>query len=317
MTVDRSDHIIGQVILALDEIDSVSLAVTFRRASRIAQLRGDTYEVSRIALELEGIGHPFVNPFSSATSTAESEIIEDFRQGRYSTVTASLLGLPAIEPLTQLPLDSLVDSLVPKAVESTYSQRTQMNIANRRVVARTILARLQSWVHSYLVRCEVSILFGSTGESIFQRHRIRVDKMLASVSPDVLEKLNAALKRASEHDEAESRSQALLSCRRVLLAVADEVFPASEIQYVDTSGTSRSVGRSQYLNRLLAFVESADLGTRGLALNSQISLLASAFEFLDDLLQKGVHSEITSQDMDFGVIQTYLVAGEILTVASD
>jgi hypothetical protein len=37
---------------------------------------------------------------------------------------------------------------------------------------------------------------------------------------------------------------------------------------------------------------------------------------LDDLTQKGVHEEPTAADVDFGVIHTYLIAGEVLQLTA-
>ena len=50
---------------------------------------------------------------------------------------------------------------------------------------------------------------------IFEKYRQYVDKKLRDIAPDVLEKFISVYKRMNDEDP-ESKSQALLSCRRIL-----------------------------------------------------------------------------------------------------
>jgi hypothetical protein len=57
-----------------------------------------------------------------------------------------------------------------------------------------------------------------------------------------------------------------------------------------------------------------EASTHHRALAAAIEDFARRLDRLDDLTQKGVHDAPTASDVDFGVIQTYLLAGEVLAL---
>jgi hypothetical protein len=112
----------------------------------------------------------------------------------------------------------------------------------------------------YLTRREAELRLTSAAERIFDAHRNRTEQFLTGASPDVLEKLNAAIERAFDDDDAEQRSQALLSCRRVLVAIADRVFPAQAEPRTGKDGQPHDLGANNYRNRLWAALEDSGVG---------------------------------------------------------
>lgn len=308
---DTTTHILHLVAVALDEFETVALSATVRRAWRIARLRGDTEEALRFALELGmsedlGVGTP-----SSELELARQRAEIAFLAGRSRSVESRNLGLDDIEIFLQQPLDSL--RLTAPPYEQELSLRSRLQHENRRVVANDIVASVRNDTFQYLMRCESTLRLSATGERIFDRHRERVDRLLEAVAPDVLDMLNAAIGRAAVDDDAEARVHALTSCRRVLTAVADVVFPARSELYVDVRGVEHEVGRGQYRNRILAALDTSSSTTHGRALAASLDDFAVRLERLDELTQKGVHENPTAVDVDFGVIQTYLLAGEVLS----
>jgi hypothetical protein len=315
LLMDESSHRVLQLVTeALDGFDANPLPVTFRRALRIAQLRGDQRAAIRCAVELSGTPQPG----DSLGFDAPADLIDDVNREAIEMRARYSDSLPesqdSVAGLITLTLDPLLDVTVVNPIEAELSLHSRLIRNNERVVAKQILYRLMGWVHQYLTLCEVLTTLSITGETIFQRQSARVDELLSSIAPGVLEKLNSAIKRAMETGDVESRSQALLSCRRVLVTVADLVFPARSEQYLDASGKLRNVGALQYRNRIVAFVESADENTRSVALKVAIEFFALSLDRLDELLHKGVHDDITQEDVDYGVIQTYLLAGQVIAL---
>ena len=181
-------------------------------------------------------------------------------------------------------------------------------------IDQEVLGRIHHRTFTYLCQCEAELSFAATAATVFDRHRRVVDRHLATLTPDVLDKLNGTYRAAKEGDP-ESRSQALLSCRRVLGSIADVVFPAQSEPFTDSTGSARDVSTKNYRNRLFAFLDGAVAGdTAKKLLGATIEDFIDRVESLDDLSQKGVHDSVTQQEVDLCVAQTYQLAGEVLSL---
>lgn len=314
MLPDTTSNILELVTKALDEFETMPLSASVRRAWRISRLRGDILESIRFALELgvdDDLGE--IEP-SSVIADLRELANAVFADNRYTNIESRLLGLDAVSDLTLQPLENL--SVEKKSHEAELSFKTRVANENKRVLVTSILARIRNDTYKYLMRCETSLRLSLNGERIFDRHRETVERRLRKVAPEVLDMLNSAIRRASIDDDPESRVHALTTCRRVLTAVADIVYPASDEPYIDGKGKSRNVGGNQYRNRLVAAVEIAGSTTQHQALAAGIDEFANRLERLDELTQKGVHAKPTVEDVDFGVIHTYMIAGEVLVVSA-
>lgn len=318
MLPDTPTHVLDLVSRALDEFESVSLAASVRRALRIARLRGDSAEAYRFALELglqDVAGRVGAKEFPDLLEANwRDDVYAAFCRDRTSQVDPRNLGISGAGPVVfDQPLDEL--NLPDAPYEDELSLRSRMEKQNRRIVAESILAGVRNLSFRYLIACETELRLAVTGERLFNRHRARVDSVLRRIAPEVLDKLNAAIRRATESDDPEARAQSLTSCRRVITAVADLVFPPRDEPYIDRQGKSRPVGSGNYRNRIVAAIEEAGQGTYAHALSAAVEDFASRLDRLDELTQKGVHGEVTVAEMEFGIVQTYLLAGEILVFA--
>lgn len=265
-------------------------------------------EASRFAMELgvdEGPDDLGMNERLAAEAWFEhGRVLNDVEPG--------LLGLSetGLIDLTTRSLDEMITT--PRPYEDDLSLKSRIESENKRFVTRRVMGRVRSDTFRYLMQCETTLRLAERGGLIFDRHRTRVDQHLRSVAPDVLDKLNAAIERATAGDDPEARAHALTSCRRVLTAVADHVRPPSTEPYIAKDGTSLKVGVEEYRNRLVAAIDELDTSTLGSALVASIDEFESRLRNLDKLTNKGVHAEPTPADVDFGVINTYLIAGEVL-----
>ena len=181
---------------------------------------------------------------------------------------------------------------------------------------RMILSRIRSRTHFYLCRCEAEMALGSAAANVFDRHRSRVDATLIALAPDVLEQFSAAYRRSRDGD-SESRAHALTSCRRILKAVADIAFPPRTEPLVDGNGRERKVGPGEYKNRILAFVDEAPRQTAASVIAATFADFDRRLTALNELDSKGVHADVTQSEVDLCVVQTYLLAGELLTVHAE
>lgn len=184
-------------------------------------------------------------------------------------------------------------------------------IKNRYLDNVRLLYAIKASVHSYVTDTLISIEFGDFAESIFDELRYEVDAFVRSHSPKSAEKLLIIAERMAEGNP-EARAEALASCRRLLMSIADSVFPPSDEDWIDGSGKKRKVGEENYKNRLMAFIESK------LESSSTVSILSNELEHLNARLDaiyekscKGVHTEISQNEARLVIIQAYIFIGEI------
>jgi hypothetical protein len=329
---NETEHLITLVRTALDEFESVPLSASVRRTLRIAQLKGDATQAWFCRLDLRPTG-------GGSKALQRGEIVSLWPEADYPTMAKTHNALleewmlerqianptPAIlAGLSDGSTSAIVGGSVDE-VEAALKLRegpwreeladlSYRNDLDQRAMAdRAVLDRVRQRIYFYLCRCETELALGGIAANVFDRHRQRVDALLAVVAPDVLEQMTAAHRRAVEGDR-EARTHALTSCRRALKAVADLVFPAQAEAFVGKDGTERLVGEDQYKNRLLAFLEGAAHQTAADVVTSTLEDFVKRIDALNSLDGKGVHAEVEQQEVDLCVTQTYLLAGEVLAI---
>ena len=122
--------------------------------------------------------------------------------------------------------------------------------------SKALFSSIKSSIHSYAADTYLAIELGDIAEDIFEGARNEVDAFVRSHCPKAAEKLIAINERMAD-GTSESRTAALTSCRRLLMDVADLLFPSREADWTDAKGKSRQVGPEQYKNRLLAYITEA------------------------------------------------------------
>ena len=179
------------------------------------------------------------------------------------------------------------------------------------IAMRGVLANIEANVHGRLLRFEKEILYHNAVEDVFARNRRFVESRLSVIAPEVLDQFNSAQQRIWEGDD-EARSQALLSCRRILKSLADHVYPALDTQVVGSDGKEHSMTDDKYINRLWQFVSDAGSKTSYELLRAQIGDFEKRIDGLYGVASKGVHARPDGFEVDQCVIQTWLVIGDIL-----
>lgn len=174
-----------------------------------------------------------------------------------------------------------------------------------------LFSSLKAAVHSYVTDTLIAIEFGDVAESIFDDLRQDVDTFVRSHSPRSAEKLLAIAERMADGNP-EAYAEALTSCRRLLMSVADSVFAPSENDWIDSSGKKRKVGVDNYKNRLLAFIESrlASESSR-VILENELDHLCSRLDAVYEKACKGVHADVSAEEARLAIIVGYIFVGEI------
>lgn len=297
------------------------------RAKRLARLMRDSD--AQLWLDLETRGYPTPFSFIELGSCRQYAV----SGGRLSVEDSKYYNqsLPEIEANAESDealLDSLRTARAPTTKVKDFTEKratealmsTQLKLQshqkNNYASSKSLYSSMKSAIHSYATDTYLAIELGDVAEDIFESTRNIVDAFVRSHCPKAAEKLIAINERMSD-GLAESRSAALTSCRRLLMEVADSVFPARDDEWKDRGGRARKVGAEQYKNRLLAYL--AELGgSKGsfTLLESELEHLASRLDDIYEKTCKGVHIDVSDAEARLAVIHTYLFIGEIATHTS-
>lgn len=149
--------------------------------------------------------------------------------------------------------------------------------------------------------------FSGTVSNCFDLLRDAVDDKLLDLNPVISEQLMLAFKSVSSNKE-EEWSQALTTCRRLIEALADELYPAT-----NDNGEGRALGKTQYVNRIWAFMDASieSKSNKDLA-KVHLDFLGSWLEKINKLSNKGVHAELGQLEATKAVFHTYLMIADIL-----
>ncbi len=189
------------------------------------------------------------------------------------------------------------------------------NVKNAYVKNVKLFSSLKSAIHSYATDCFIAIELGDFAQGIFEEAREEVEKFIRAKSPESAEKLLAITSRLKEGN-GESCSAALTSCRRLLMDIADAVFPAQDEEWLDNKGNGRKVQKDQYKNRIIAFVEKSKMSSSSESIIiSDVEHLAARLDAVYEKSCKGVHDVVNISETRLTVISTYLLIAEVARVS--
>lgn len=169
-----------------------------------------------------------------------------------------------------------------------------------------IQSRVMALLHSFVSEVYYEREFAALAESTFERYKKDVDTLIASQAGDVLSKIPAVIDRLAEGD-SEGVSQALTTCRRILEAFADAIFPPTDA-VIEIGGNTLKLDASKHQNRINAFIaERTESASRRQRLRQNLSNLF-------DRVSTAVHNDVTADEAYSLFLNTYLFLGEVLNL---
>lgn len=340
-----ADRILCLVQEALAEFDKPDyrLSNIMRRAIRIARLRNDYENLLWLENEMvtfspeEKSAHRFIKEIVPHFSRSELERIrrEIVRQymwerrmmevdnsGVRDSGKIDPRGVPELEKLIQVLEDGARGIKTPQGLtpidlyfkdisNSNYREKLQLEAT----FTKQLLERIAHRVHDFLSVTEKQLVYGQANAEVFEKYRQYVDGKLNQIAPEALNQFVSAYRRSREGD-TEARSQALLSCRRILKTLADHIYPPSDKPIVGADGKEHDISEEQYINRLWQYVADRVTGhATGELLLAQIKDLGNRIDRLYELTCKGTHANVSEYETNQCIIQTYLTLGDILHLA--
>ena len=258
---------------------------------------------------------------------AQAEYLRQFRRWESSR---KILGSENIRKTPVDQLEALLDqtqraydemelppNLTPidAAVMKQDQSRARTTLAPSIASLRNILSRVRQAVHDYLVATEAELDAGRDESSFLDQAQARINKLLNTYAADAAAKFVAAQERITSGGE-EDISHALTSCRCMIKSLADSLYPATNEEKPRLDGVVRKMSDDAYKNRLLQFVrEKVGTHKSGPILLAVIADLGKRLDALDAMASKGVHADPSIAEAQTCVVQTYLLAGDLLAIA--
>jgi len=170
-----------------------------------------------------------------------------------------------------------------------------------------IRSNVLALLHDFVARTYYELAFSGTQESIFERQQALVDAKLAESCGAVLEKVPAVYDRLAEGNP-EAISQALTTCRRILDAFADTIFPPTD-ETINVDGNELKLTAQNHQNRINAYVH------RHCESGSRHKRIRRALEDVYGRVSAGVHSDVSSDEARLLFLHSYLLMGEVVSLA--
>ena len=190
------------------------------------------------------------------------------------------------------------------------AQQTAISNAAGRLASRRVL------IHDYALRQHYELKFSGVAQDVFSTIREKVDARVASIVPMAVQQFSAV------HDNLRSEnpedwSNAVHSCRRILQAVADVLFPATEESR--TSGKKEiKLGPDQYINRLACYADDMSSSKRFQEIvGSHLGFLGDRLDAVFEAAQKGSHYTVNRDEANRYVLYTYMLVGDILALSDN
>ncbi|MER6126305.1 hypothetical protein ABT173_27520 [Streptomyces sp. NPDC001795] len=317
-----NDHVLRLVRKALDEFDDTQLEVSVRRAVRIANLVGDTKYAIRLSLDLKTMGGDretngeisrmlMEDPSTWGSMTGPAEqALKAWMNDRKVEGSDNIDG----HSLAQLEFWSKELKWIKESGEKVDYEK---DLATR-VRTEQILARTRHLTFALLCSWERRLDYGTINESIFGGYRVKVDALLADGVPDLLQQFSAVYRRlqeaadsAPERDVTEELSQAITTCRRILKAVVDHVFPARD----EPSADGLILDDSKHRNRLSVFIkQTVSSDSEQALITAIVAGLYERFSAIDKMTNKAVHAEVAVGIANLCALNTYIICGEIISL---
>jgi hypothetical protein len=320
-------------LLADIELSRVVPLVAALKASRLARLMNDfdhqqlfRYEAGGYPNTADGVPPDVWRLAELAGRTYEQK---DKKSGEIKTFayTESIDQLGQRIDAAKLALGAATDRDISVASANPHQFVTTPagNSVERRVRLQEIaadterLASRHTYIYDYALRCHYELKFSGIAEDVFSHIRSAVDASIGQLVPAALQQF-AAVHDNLQSENPEDWANAVHSCRRILQAVADALFPASsESRFKETAKGRVEIrlGQDNYINRLVCFAEDKSTSDRFSDLvGSHLGFLGDRLDAVFRTSQKGSHGVVGRDEANRFVVYTYMIVGDILSLKS-
>lgn len=175
-----------------------------------------------------------------------------------------------------------------------------------------IVSKIKDVCLFYLNDVIKELQYGGIVEYLMEEIRNEVDEKLAKLDDNIAKEASSLYLNLSSTNPADWPKVAH-SCRRMLMFVADKVFPASNDDHTLKDGTVLKIGEPHIINRLCAFVDQELNGDRRKFLMADIKYFENYLRKIVEFTNMGEHNKTLEKfDANMIAIHNYLIISDIL-----
>ena len=301
----KNEHIIKLASEIIDDIEfsRIDAQAMLLKTTRLARYVDDTKIRAWLKLEMQGYSKDDISlKYMSLTGRWTDEKKGEGYWFPLSQVEAKIAI--ETEKLKQL---KIPDSSASNAINMVREMSGNINITAIRISKLGgIKSRVIALIHDFATNVFYERTFDNLAESIFESYKKDIDLLIAENSDDIIQQIPLVIARLSEGDP-ESISQALTTCRRIVDAFANHIFPPTD-DTINIGGHELTLKANNILNRINAYVhQNCDSDSRKKKIRQNLSNLYSR-------VSSGVHNEVDAKEAKNLFFNVYLILAEILTL---
>lgn len=178
---------------------------------------------------------------------------------------------------------------------------------------QNLLQKVSGNLYTYILQLYNNLMYGNIVEDTFTRARLEANEKLAKLCPDAIKKFVSVYDNMDSNNP-EDWANAVHSCRRILLDMADALYPPQD-QPISVNGKAIKVGAEQYINRLIQFVSSkVESKTYADVVGADLSSIGIRLDAINNAVCKGTHVDVSKDEASRYIIHTYLLISDIISL---
>lgn len=291
-------------LLADIELSRITPDKSVLKGARLARLVNDADAQEWLHYELHGYSPPC--PKWRDLMDMTGRWVDDKKENGYVQSIAALEGRLEAQrtKMSALQSTSLSGDYIVPAQNSRFVQLN--STASDISMLSGIISGVMAALHDFVSRTFYELMFSEIQADLFSSAQTEIDARVAPMIGDALSKIDVINERLRTGD-TEAISHAMTTCRRLIDAAADALFPAAE-GTDEIDGEQVGTGKSQTLNRLNLYVDKKG-ATKG-----RRDRIRRSLSDIYGRVSKGVHDDVNPHEARFLFLQTYLTLGEIITL---
>jgi hypothetical protein len=190
-----------------------------------------------------------------------------------------------------------------------YNQQLETRkLANNIATYKRIRSKVIATIQDFASNTYYEKLFSRKAGDIFAQYSERIDILLADKVGEIVTMLPSVFERLNS-DDGEAVNQALLSCRRILDAAIDKLYPPSDT-HIMLGDEKLVVNTEKTKNRFKVYIHQ-----RTKSKSVQEKLMGN-IRVLYDRTSTAIHKDVTREEAQALVLHLYVTLGEILTLGN-
>ena len=175
------------------------------------------------------------------------------------------------------------------------------------------IQRITGSLYNYILNIYNNLIYGNIVEDTFTNARLSVNSKLEKICPEAIRKFVSVYDNM-ESENPEDWANAIHSCRRILLDLADVLYPPRD-EPITIGKKTIQLGPENYINRLVQFIDSkSSSNTFKSIVGADHKSIGARIDAIYNATNKGTHSEVTKEEASRYLVHTYFLISDIISL---